>query len=143
MTIFCIFCGLTVVTSQLMRVLGWPYHDAYPDLSFNSFFNAVYFDIITFSTIGYGDLLPLSWFDKGIVFFLGFTGLFTTSLWVFITGGQLKLNHSQSIVFHKILIHNKAANAIIYAWWFYSLKKRFMNITESADVRDSLNLSSQ
>lgn len=113
-----------------MRVLGWPYHDAYPDLSFNSFFNAVYFDIITFSTIGYGDLLPLSVFDKSIVQFLGFTGLFTISLWVFITGSQLKLTHSQSIVFHKILIHNKAANALISAWRYYNLKKRFMNIAD-------------
>ena len=112
-TIAVIFFALTIVMSQVIRVLGKPYHDAYPDLSFNSFFNAIYFTIITFTTIGYGDLLPLSTQDKACVFFLGFAGLFTTSLWVFITGNQLSLDHTQSIVFHKILIHNKAANAII------------------------------
>ena len=53
------------------------------DINFliNKFGNALYFTIITFTTVGYGDIMPLNWM-KLVVSLESFLGVFFTASFV-------------------------------------------------------------
>lgn len=77
----------------LSRTLERPYHDANGDMSFNNWANVCYFVMQTMTTIGYGDLLPISFQGKALAMIIAYYGVFMMSLFVAIATLQLTMNN--------------------------------------------------
>jgi hypothetical protein len=75
------------------------------------------------TTVGYGDLFPLSMYGKIISMILAFFGAFIISLFVVVSTNVLEFSKRQRYAFHKLLIAQKAADAIISAWRYHKLRQ--------------------
>lgn len=58
MTVFYLFFGTIFISAYIIRILELPYSRACGESTFESFFTALWFTVITITTIGYGDISP-------------------------------------------------------------------------------------
>jgi len=87
--VYCIFPNLliykdTIISSKsLFRIIFEMFETSTLDINFlvSKFGNALYFTIITFTTVGYGDIMPLNWM-KLVVSLESFLGVFFTASFV-------------------------------------------------------------
>lgn len=77
--------------------------------------NAVYFTVITMTTVGYGDIYPLTWVGKFLMMFTALTGTFLISLTIVALNGTAKLGSNEEKGFHILLQQKTAAHSIASA----------------------------
>ncbi len=128
-TVFGLLVISILVFAVAIRVYERPDHNAYGDQIFNDYLNSVYFKCITMTTVGYGDIYPLSMYGKVISVILAFFAAFIISLFVVVSTNILEFSKRQRQVFHQLLISKKAANAIISSYKYHKLRRRFKEHT--------------
>jgi len=76
------FFGTIAVSAYIVRIFEIPYYRISNDNFFDSFFNSIYFVLITMSTIGYGDYSPGTIPGCILMVFLAFWGALLMSVFV-------------------------------------------------------------
>ncbi|CAF4155014.1 unnamed protein product, partial [Rotaria sordida] len=102
-----------------------------------SMLDAMWFFIVTFTTIGYGDFTPSTYCGRTIASATGLIGILTTALLITVLTQKLLLNrwekYVHSFVLNVELAKNRkiqAANIIKFAFQAWNLKKK--NVSESS-----------
>lgn len=100
------------------------------DSAFNDMQNSMWCTIVTFLTVGYGDLYPISVLGRTIAMFTGFVGIASSSLLITVLAQTLKLTMAEEFVqnyistnTNKHKIRNSAAKIIQKAWLSYKYRK--------------------
>nr|XP_014343705.1 PREDICTED: intermediate conductance calcium-activated potassium channel protein 4-like [Latimeria chalumnae] len=104
------------------------------------FFEAAYLVPITFLTIGYGDIVPVTVCGKMVCLFTGVMGVGCTALLVAVAANKLQLNKAQKYVLnfmhniqYKKQIEAAAATVLQLRWRLYKVKRR--NSGSQAQIR--------
>lgn len=95
-TCFIMFFGTVCLFAYLVRIFELPYLlQTGDDTNFESFFNAMWFTVVTLTTIGYGDVSPGTIPGKIITIILAFWGTIFVALLVTIVSNifDLKQDH--------------------------------------------------
>ncbi|CAF1409873.1 unnamed protein product [Adineta steineri] len=66
--------------------------------STSSFLNATWLTIVTFTTVGYGDLVPQTYCGRGIAFLTSFFGVFASAVLIAVFISKISLNRSEQMV---------------------------------------------
>ncbi|CAF0777200.1 unnamed protein product [Didymodactylos carnosus] len=93
--------------------------------------DALWLFIVTFTTIGYGDIVPSTYCGRGIAAISGLIGVFATALLVAVISQKLELTRSEKYV-HNFVTNielakkhrHQAANVVKYGWKIWYLKRR-------------------
>jgi len=75
-----------LILAYMVRIFELPYYLALGRIDFISYFDAIWFIIITMTTVGYGDLSPFTVFGRLIAIFTALWGTFLISLLVVSVG---------------------------------------------------------
>jgi len=94
-----------------------PYFRADGDPVFDSFFNSIWFTVITITTIGYGDISPCTVIGRSITIVLALWGALLLALLVVTVSNIFNLDDNQKMAMRQVGITKKAAETI-----FTSLK---------------------
>ncbi|CAL1531918.1 unnamed protein product [Lymnaea stagnalis] len=126
----CVFMiSLFIITSWTLRLCEM-YNDALHARVHGNFFNSMWLIAITFLTVGYGDIVPLSYCGRGIAVLTGIMGTGCTALVVAVLARKLELSQAEKYV-HDFVIEielgNKlkveAANIVKCGWKLYKLHR--------------------
>ena len=74
------FMGFFAFILLIVSIINFCFRDYFGLSDINDFFDSLYFTMITVTTIGYGDITPISTLGKIIVAFEGFIGFFLFAL---------------------------------------------------------------
>ncbi|UJR35200.1 hypothetical protein I4U23_027967 [Adineta vaga] len=93
--------------------------------------DATWLFIISFTTIGYGDIVPSTYCGRGIAAITGIIGVFSTALLVAVISQKLELTRSEKYVHNFVASielakahKNQAANVVKYGWKVWYLKRK-------------------
>lgn len=112
------------IPAYLVRIFEIPFFRVNGSGStFDSYFNSLYFTIITFQTVGYGDIVPGTIPGKIVILCLSFWGAFITSQIVLTLTYAFSLSQSQNQVLHQINLTRSAAAAIKTGLMLFKAKK--------------------
>lgn len=81
-TVISMCVSTILITAYLVRLFEIPYFRSTNDVVFDSYFNSVYFVIITMTTIGYGDMGPMTKPGTVIVLVFAIWGSLLMSIFV-------------------------------------------------------------
>ncbi|UJR10627.1 hypothetical protein I4U23_014824 [Adineta vaga] len=102
-----------------------------------SLLDATWLFIISFTTIGYGDIVPSTYCGRTIAAITGIIGVFSTALLVAVISQKLELSRSEKYVHNFVASidlakahKHQAANVVKYGWkvWFLKQKGKHMII---------------
>ena len=101
------------------------------DPKFNDLGNCLWLVAVTFLTIGYGDLTPVTVLGRSICIFTGFMGIASSALIIAVLAQKLSLSKAEQLVHtyisnDKLKIHSKTAAAIVIqkAWLTYKYNRQ-------------------
>ena len=94
------------------------------DTVFDFYFNSIWLTVITLTTIGYGDISPLTPPGKVVVMILAFWGAVLLSLLVVVMVNVFELNEDETIAKQQVLITKKAAETISKGFKYFLSKKK-------------------
>lgn len=81
-TVMTLYSTTILTAAYLVRIFEKPYFRKTGAQTFDSYFESIWFTAVTFSTIGYGDISPGTYFGKILVIILAFWSVLLTSLLV-------------------------------------------------------------
>ena len=96
-TIFYMFMGTVFISAFIVRVFELPYFRVQKDKTFDSYFTAIWFTVITLTTIGYGDISPGTMPGQLFTILLAFWGSLLLSLVVVVLTNIFELSESEKI----------------------------------------------
>ena len=98
------FAVFTMLYSYLLRLFELPVLKHIPASfeTLDQFFNAAYVTIITITTVGYGDITPISYFGRATMMLAALHGALMISLVVLTVSNFLELSDNQLLVFRRI-----------------------------------------
>ena len=108
-TVMVLFLSTVLASAYLVRIFEIPYSRTIGEDTFDEYFNAVWFTVITLTTIGYGDISPSTKPGKAIVIALGFWGALLLSLLVVVMNSIFSLNNKHKMAMHHIKQTRQAA----------------------------------
>lgn len=116
--------SLTILTAAyLVRIFEKPYFRTIDNPVFDSYFDSIWFTAVTFSTIGYGDISPGTYFGKIIVILLAFWSVLLTSLLVVTVSSIFQMSSNQEMAFRHIQLTRSAAKAITKGVLYFRAKR--------------------
>ena len=83
------------------------------DDTFDSYFNSIWFTVVTLTTIGYGDFSPLTIPGKIVTMILAFWGALLLSLLVVVLSSIFQLNENERLAMRHVRMTKQAANTIV------------------------------
>lgn len=86
------------------------------------FFSAVYFTVITLSTIGYGDYSPTNMPGRTIVMLAAIWGSILLSLFVTVVSGLFEMSDNERKAIELINVSRKAASVISKGFKYHQAK---------------------
>ncbi|CAF0879252.1 unnamed protein product [Rotaria sp. Silwood1] len=96
-----------------------------------SMLDATWLFIISFTTIGYGDIVPSTYCGRGIAALTGIIGVFATALLVAVISQKLELTRSEKYVHNFVASielakahKDQAANVVKYGWKVWYLRRK-------------------
>jgi len=96
-----------------------------------SMLDSTWLFIISFTTIGYGDIVPSTYCGRGIAALTGLIGVFSTALLVAVISQKLELSRSEKYVHNFVASiqlakahKDQAANVVKYGWKVWYLKRK-------------------
>lgn len=123
-TVLVMFFGTVLIFAYLVRIFELPYLlKSGDDTSFVNIFNAMWFTVVTLTTIGYGDVSPGTIPGKFVTILLAFWGAIFIALLVSIVSNIFNLNNSQQLALRKIRLTRQAAAAISTSIRYFRIKK--------------------
>jgi len=117
----------TLVLAYLVRIFELPVLKLLPEnyYTLDQYFNAVYVTIITITTVGYGDISPISKFGKVTMMAAALLGTVMISLMVLSVSSNFELNKEQSLAFRKIQSSCRASNTVVASVRYYIAKRQY------------------
>lgn len=107
------FISTVCLFAYMIRIFELPYlRQTHQDTRFDSYFNAVWFTMITLTTIGYGDVSPGSIPGKIITMLLAFWGAIFLALLVATVSNIFNLTTEQEQALRHVRLTRHAASAI-------------------------------
>ncbi|XP_046639575.1 small conductance calcium-activated potassium channel protein-like isoform X2 [Daphnia pulicaria] len=123
---------LLVVMGSLWIIISWTMRqcERYHNEEHDNLLNTMWMIVITFLTIGYGDMFPRTYCGRGIAVATGFLGAGCTALLVAVLTNKLELTQAEKHV-HNLMrdtqlnkeLKNAAANVLRETWLIYKYKK--------------------
>lgn len=93
-TVLFLFFGTVLSSAYLVRIFEVPFFRDQGTDTFDEYFNAVWFTVITLTTIGYGDIAPGTKPGKIITILLAFWGALLLSLLVVIMNSIFSMDNN-------------------------------------------------
>lgn len=126
-TVFTLFGFIVFVLAYIIRIFELPFYiNEVEDLEgLDKFFNAVWFIIVTITTVGYGDIYPHTVYGKIVAIFAALQGALLISLFVLASSKLVDLTEHQEKALKHINMSRSAAQTIQKAIKFYLSKKKF------------------
>ena len=81
-----------IVLAYQIRIFEIQYYTAIGYLDFDSYFDSVWCIIITMTTVGYGDVYPVTFFGRLVGVFAALWGTFIISLFIIVASEIFALN---------------------------------------------------
>jgi hypothetical protein len=119
-----IFLMLMVFSSAVYRVLERPLDD-FKSENISDPLLAMWFTFETISTLGYGELYPLTYFGRTISVFTYLVGAIVLSLVIVQLQSVSELNNNERQVFEHVSVSNSAAEFINSAIRFYVIRRKY------------------
>lgn len=101
-----------------------PYFRSINKPVFDSYFNACWFTVITLTTIGYGDMSPVSPPGRLITMILAFWGALLLSLTVVIVSSVFNLADDEKMALRHLRLTKEAAKTISNGLQYFNVKKK-------------------
>lgn len=112
-SVIIMFIGTVCLFAYIVRIFEIPYLRQTNDgTNFDSYFNAVWFTVITLTTVGYGDVSPGTQPGKIVTIILGFWGSIFLALLVGTVMSIFNLDHDQEMALRHIRLTRHAAQSI-------------------------------
>ena len=118
-----IYSATILTFAYFIRIFEKPYYRATNNPLFDSYFESVWFTVVTSTTIGYGDVSPGTSPGKLAVIILAFWSAFLTSLLIVTMDGIFQMSTNQKIAMKHIKLTRKAAVAITKGIKYFRAKK--------------------
>ena len=83
-TVMVTFFFSVLVLAYCLRIFEIEYYIAIEQRDFNSYFSSIWCVVITMTTVGYGDMYPVTDFGRCVAIVCALWGLFITSLFIII-----------------------------------------------------------
>lgn len=94
-----------------------------PEALESPYFTAVYFSMITFSTIGYGDYCPATLEGRFVTMIAAVWGAILIALFVTVITGLFEAQENEQVAIAQVDASRQAARVIIRAIKYYQIKK--------------------
>ncbi|CAF1356682.1 unnamed protein product [Rotaria magnacalcarata] len=124
LTTFCI--SALFIASWAMRACDFNEKTGHMSMA-----DATWLFTISFTTIGYGDIVPSTYCGRGIAAITGIIGVFSTALLVAVISQKLELTRSEKYVHNFVASielakahKNQAANVVKFGWKVWHLKRK-------------------
>ena len=118
------FFGTVCIFAYLVRIFEIPYLRQTDDATrFESYFEAVWFTVVTLTTIGYGDVSPGTLPGKIVTILLGFWSAIFMALLVSTVSNIFNLTQNQEMALRKVRETRKAAIVICTSIQLFRAKK--------------------
>lgn len=111
-TVIIIFFGTILVFSHVVRIFEMPYFRSIGKPMFDSYFDACWFTVVTLTTIGYGDMSPISPPGRFLTMILAFWGALLLSLVVVIVSSVFNLGEEEKMALRHLRLTKEAAKTI-------------------------------
>ena len=118
--------GSVLVLAYCMRVFETQYYTALNQLDFDSYFASIWCVIITMTTVGYGDMYPVTIFGRIVGVTCALWGTFIISLLIIVATEIFALSVIEQKALHNILQTRKAAQTIQNAMKYFISKQRYL-----------------
>lgn len=118
------FVSTVCLFAYLVRIFELPYlqqTNSFTDLT--SYFNAIWFTVVTLTTIGYGDVSPGTHPGKFVTIILAFWGAIFLALLVATVSNIFNLSHSQEMALRHVRLTRHAAQVITTGIRYFRAKK--------------------
>ena len=122
-TVLFLFFSTVLSSAYLVRIFECPYFRHAGTNTFDEYFNAVWFTVITLTTIGYGDVSPGTKPGKIIVILLAIWGALLLSLLLVVMNNIFIVDNNQKMAMHHIKLTRQAAQAICRGYNYFRAKK--------------------
>lgn len=123
-TSFIMFFGTVLIFAYLVRIFELPpLVQSGETSSYVSFFNAMWFTVITLTTIGYGDISPGTVPGKIVTILLAFWGAIFIALLVSIVSNIFNLSNRQEKALRQLRLTRQASKAICASIEYFRAKK--------------------
>ena len=133
-SVIIMFVGTVCIFAYLVRIFEIPYLRLTKDnTTFDSYFNAVWFTVVTLTTIGYGDVSPGTHPGKIVTILLGFWGAIFLALLVATVSNIFNLSHDQALALRHVRLTRHAAQAICTSIQYFRAKKNVHMLKMSHD----------
>ena len=123
--LFVLMMSGLVVASWALRAC-----EMYHDEVHANFFNSMWLIAITFLSVGYGDIVPISYCGRSIAVLTGIFGAGCTALVVAVLARKLELSRAEKYVHNFVIdveldkrLKHMAANILKAGWFLYKCKK--------------------
>jgi len=132
LTVMVILTTAILILAYLIRIAENPFYRSLFDKSnpeddgdywFDPILNCIYYTVITMTSVGYGDMTPLTTFGKLIAIFDAILGGFVITLTSITLSRILNFNIQQKKAFHNLIFTWKAAWCIVAAFRLNKIKK--------------------
>ena len=137
-TVMYFFILFVNVVAYNVRIMELPVMKHLPDnyYTLDQYFNSFYMTIITITTVGYGDITPISYFGRMIMMCAALVGALLISLLVLTVSNTFELTPIQTKVFRKINASHTACITVQCAIRYYIAKKKvyIKLIKENPDI---------
>ena len=132
-----IMVGALLSSSWALRLCEMYGVDGHRDQVHASFLNCMWLIAVTFLSVGYGDLVPISYCGRGIAVLTGMMGAGCTALVVAVLARRLELSRSEKYVHDFVIdadldkrLKHEAANVMKAGWFVYKCKKNKGNTSK-------------
>jgi len=94
-TVCAVLIMSVLILAYLIRIFEMPYGQDYGLITWDSYFTAIWFIVITMTTTGFGDVFPSTTFGRLIAMFAAVWGTFLISILILSVGNIFKLNKNE------------------------------------------------
>ena len=135
-TVSVLMVGSVVILAYQLRIFEIQYYKAIGQLDFDNYFSSVWCVIITMTTVGYGDMYPVTEFGRIIGVIAAFWGTFVISLLIIVAAEVFSLNLIERKALHHLLQTRKAAQTITNSMKYFISKQRYLESIHDAELDD-------
>ena len=135
-TVSVLMVGSVVILAYQLRIFEIQYYKAIGQIDFDGYFSAVWCVIITMTTVGYGDMYPVTTFGRIIGVIAAFWGTFVISLLIIVAAEVFSLNLIEQKALHHLLQTRKAAQTITNSMKYFISKQRYLESIHDAELDD-------
>lgn len=123
MAVSVMFICTVCIFAYLVRIFEMPLSRLSKSQEYESYFNSVWFTVVTLTTIGYGDISPGTVPGKIMTIILGFWGAIFMALLVPTVSNIFNLSPDQELALRRVRLTRQAAQAISTGVRYFRAKK--------------------